>query len=73
MIKFCKYTLLLPVLGLLVSMAVAAPAVARIVTAVAAITGMPARDIAPEDDYDVDLLPYVKNPRPRGGKKLVSY
>lgn len=61
---------------------VAAPAVGRIVTAMAAVLGLPAQEVLPENDLDHDLLPYVHDEKEKAkpkavakaeGKKLVSY
>lgn len=54
---------------------VAAPAVSRIITAMTAVLGLPAQEIAPEEDLSYDLLPYVYDPKAKKseGKKLVSY
>ncbi|MGH1403674.1 MAG: peptidoglycan D,D-transpeptidase FtsI family protein [Alphaproteobacteria bacterium] len=51
---------------------VAAPAVARVVTSMASILGMPADLYDPDKDISHDLLGYIHDPK-KGGKRLVSY
>ncbi len=50
---------------------VAAPAVARIVTSMASILGIPADKYDPAKDISLELFPYLHDEK--GGKKLVSY
>lgn len=58
---------------------VAAPPVARIVTAMAAVLGLPAQETLPENDLDHDLLPFLKEKKAEPVAKksevktLVSY
>ena len=51
---------------------VAAPAIARIVTSMAAVLGLPADKYDISKDISLELLPYLHDEK-TGGKKLVSY
>jgi cell division protein FtsI (penicillin-binding protein 3) len=51
---------------------VAAPAVARVVTSMASILGMPADQYSEQDDISNDLMPYIHSKKKKR-KQVVSY